>query len=134
MSKPAALNRIDVAKAHLLKLVVVGLFVIITSFLCLPTYAVFITYGVCIFCLANLFFAVYAFRYTASKSAGLMLRSFSRGMFLKMAIFAIGLVAVFKFDVRAQETLQVTALFAAFVFMQISQMFLATQTKSNSKK
>jgi len=134
MSKPASLDRSDLAKALLLKLVGVGLFVIVTSFLCLPTYAVSLTYGVCIFLLANFFFAVYAFRYTASKSAGLMLRSFGQGMLMKMLIFAMGLVAVLKFDVRAQDTQQIVALFLAFIFMQAIQIFLGAKTSLNSKK
>lgn len=134
MSKPAAFNRSDLAKALLLKLAAVGLFVIIASFLCLPTYAVFLAYGVCLFLLANLFFAVYAFRYTASKSAGLMLGSFNSGMLIKMLIVAVGLAAVFKFDARTQDITQVAALFLAFVFMQLSQAFLVTRTSLNTRK
>lgn len=122
MSKPASLNRSDLAKALLTRLLILGCLILLLGCF-FPLYTKSIAYGVFLFLLNSLVFALYAFRFSGSRSSVLMLQSFSRGIFIKLALFALTLIVLFRLDEKASEYTQSAFIFGAYFFMQASQIF-----------
>jgi ATP synthase protein I len=125
MNKPATLSRHDLAIKLLSALAMLGFVVWLASFFLLPDFTIPLAYGVCIFLLANLLFAFYSFRYTGARSGSLMIKSFGQGVAIKIAVLAIGLLAVFKLDARTQDLSQAAAILLVLFFMQLAQIFLS---------
>lgn len=122
MSKPAELSRSDLAKKLWIKLLLLALPVLLLARMVIPDYAVSVAYGLIIFLLNYLVFALYVFRYAGSRSSVLMLQSYSRGVFVKLLLFALAFILVFYFDKRASEALQVAAIIVSYFFMQLVQI------------
>lgn len=122
MSKPASLNRSDLAYALLTRLLVLGCLILLLGCL-LPLYTKSFVYGVFIFLVNNLVFALYAFRFSGSRSSLLILQSFGRGVFLKLTLFALALIVLFRLDESTRQYSQSAVIFSTYFFMQIGQIF-----------
>lgn len=123
MSKPATLNRSDLAVDMMVRLLILGGMILLVGFVLLPAYAVSLGYGVFIFLINNLVFALYAFRFSGSRSTVLMLQSFSRGLFLKLIFFALTLIVLFRYNENSRVYVQSAAIFCAYFLMQAGQIF-----------
>jgi len=123
MSKPATLNRSDLAVNMMVRLLILGGVILLAGFLLLPTYVVSLGYGVIIFLVNNLVFALYAFRFSGSRSSVLIVQSFSQGLFIKLIFFALALIVLFRFNENSRVHVQSAAIFCAYFLMQAGQVF-----------
>lgn len=80
--------------------------------------------------LPNVFFALSAFRYRASQSAGHLLQSFTRGEVNKFVLTATGFALAFVLV----SPLNVLAVFVAFIAMIISQLIIVSRWKIGTEE
>lgn len=123
MGKPATLKRSDLAIGMMLRLLVIGGIILLLGVVLFPAYAVSLAYGVFIFLINNLVFTLYAFRFSGSRLSVLMMQSFSLGIFIKLILFALSLIFLFRYDVETREHKQSAAIFCAYFLMQACQIF-----------
>ena len=76
--------------------------------------------GALVYCLPNLYFTIYAFRYRGAHMAPWITKSFSWGESGKLALAAVGFALVFRFV----ENLSVMSLFAGFCSLIVTQWLI----------
>jgi len=127
MSKPTKLSHPELAIAVLLKVFFVAIVLVLLVFLTLPDYAYAVVYGVVIFFINNIVFALLMFRPFGIHSSYRMIKGFLRGVFFKLVFFALSLLVVFKLDNQGADPDLITAILTSYFLLQIFQIVFSAQ-------
>ncbi len=122
MSQPAKLSHPELAVVVLIKTFFVAAALVLFVIKAIPDYTNAVFYGVVIFFINNLVFALYVFQFSGVHSSFQMIRGFLRGVFFKLVFFALSLLVIFQLDEQSADYLQSAAIFASYFLLQFFQI------------